>query len=232
MATKEKAPKKSLSNELGDLAKILTGEMKLRMQEDEMEKVKKKAIERQKDIRRQKIVKGEEKIEKEDPTQKKVVQNIKLFEWEAPIRFKMPFDSRTYLLVVGACLVFIVFLAVLGNYGLMAAIIAMLFFVYAAGTIEPIKVKHMVTTRGIDSLGKLYEWFMLEDFWFSDKEGQNLLVVGTKLRVPGRLMMLVDKKDRAAIFVLLQDKLLYKEIRKQGRVEKMSLGEYIPMEKI
>lgn len=232
MASEKNPSKNTLSSELGDLAKILTGEMKLRMEEEEMDKIKKKAVAREKDIRRKKIIKGEEKMEKEDPSEKKVVQNIRLFEWEAPIRLKVPFNPRTYLLIVGACLLFIVFLAVLGHYGLMASIIALLFFIYTAGTIEPITVKHTITTRGIDSLGRLYEWFLLEDFWFTDKEGQNILVVGTKLRAPGRLLLLIDKKDRGAIFVLLQDKLLYRDIRKQGRVEKMSLGEYIPLEKI
>jgi hypothetical protein len=224
--------KKGLSSELGDLAKILTGEMKLRMKEEELAKVKKKAVERQKEIRRERIVKGEEEIVKDDPTERKVVQNIKLFTWEAPIRLKMPFDVRTYMLTVGACLVFIVFLAVLGHYGLMAAIIALLFFMYVAGTTEPAIVSHTITSRGIDSLGKLYEWFMLNDFWFTEKDGQTMLIVGTKLRMPGELMMLIDKKDRSAIFVLLQDKLLYREIKKQGRIQKMSFGEYIPLEKV
>jgi hypothetical protein len=224
--------KKGLSSELGDLAKVLTGEMKLRMKEEELAKVKKKAVERQKEIRRERIVKGEEEIVKDDPERRKVVQNIKLFTWKAPTRLKMPFNVRTYMLTVGACLVFIVFLAVLGHYGLMAAIIALLFFIYVAGTTEPVTVSHTITSRGIDSLGKLYEWFMLNDFWFTEKEGQTLLIVGTKLRMPGELMMLIDRKDRAAIFVLLQDKLLYREIRKQGRVQKMSFGEYIPLEKV
>jgi hypothetical protein len=232
MAKSKNPSKKGLSGELGDLAKILTGEMKLRMKEEKVEVLKKKAIERQKDIRREKIVTGEEVMEKDDPTEKKVVQNIKLYEWEAPIRFKMPFDARTYLITVGACLVFIVFLAVLGHYGLMASIVALLFFVYVAGTIEPVSVKHRITTRGIDTLGKLYEWFMLESFWFTRKDGQELLVVETKLRAPTRLMLLISEKDRSALFVLLQDKLLYREIKKQGRVEKMSFGEYIPLEKI
>jgi hypothetical protein len=34
------------------------------------------------------------------------------------------------------------------------------------------------------------------------------------------------------IFVLLQDKLLYKDIRKQGKLEKLNFGEYIPLEKV
>jgi hypothetical protein len=232
MAKEKTSNKAGLTSELGDLADILTGEMKLRMKQEELQKVKEKAVERQREVQRAMLVKGEEKLVKEDSAEEKVVQNIKLFEWEAPIRVKMPFDSRTYLLIVGACLVFIVFLAVLGHYGLMASIIALLFFIYVAGTTDPLVVKHTITSRGIDSLGKLYEWYMLKDFYFSDKEGQTLLLVDTKLRVPSQLIMLIDKKDRAAIFVMLQDKLLYKEVRKQGRVEKMSLGEYVPLEKI
>ncbi len=235
MATKKKTVSKkkaSLSGELNDLAKILSGEMQLRMKEEKMEKLKKRAVERQKDIRRKKVVRGEAVLEKDDVTEKTVVQNISLFEWEAPIRVRMPIDPKSYLITVGLCLIFIVFLAVLGHYGLMAAIVALLFFIYVAGTTEPINVKHKITSRGVDSMGKLYEWFMLDEFWYTKREDQYMLIITTNLRIPAKLIMLVSKKDMSPLFVLLQDKLLYKDIRKQGKVEKMTFGEYVPLEKI
>jgi len=235
--SKRKASGKTggLKNELEDLAKILSGEMSLRMKEEELEKVKKEAIENQKDIRRKKVVKGKVRLVesgKDDVPVEKVVQRIKLFEWKAPIRYTFVFDAKYFLIIVGLSLLFILFLAILGHYGLMASIIALLFFIYVAGTVKPMNVSHAVTSRGIDTLDQLYEWFMLDDFWFSEKNNQQMLIVRTKLRVPHKLIMLLDKKDRTSIFVLLQDKLLYRDIRKQGWLEELTYGDYIPLEKV
>jgi len=224
--------KKGFKKELEDLAKILSGEFQLRMNQEKVERLKIKAIEKQKNDRRKKIVKGEEVLKKEDPSERKVVQNIKLYKWEAPIRFEIPFNIKTFFIIVAVCLIFILFLAILGHYALMVAIIALLFFIYAAGTTEPVNVTHVVTARGIETMGTLYEWFMLDEFYFTIKGGQTLLTVTTKLRVPSCLMMLVSEKDRAPLFILLQDKLLYKDIKKQSRLDVLNYGNYIPLEKI
>lgn len=221
-----------LQKELTDLAKYLSGEADLRAKQEKVEKLKKEAVEKQKNIRRKEIVEKSVVLEKDDVTEKKIVQKISLFDWEAPIRFKFPLDLKSYMITVGLSMIFVVYLAVLGHYGLMAALIALLFFVYVSGTVAPIQVKHSVTTRGIETMDRLYEWFMLEDFWFTKKEEEYMLNINTKLRMPARLLMIVDKKDMATIFVLLQDKLLYRDIKKQGFTEKRSYGEYIPLESI
>jgi hypothetical protein len=238
-----KSEKKSrVKGELSDLAKILSGEMALREKEEKMKEMKEKAIKKQKSRTRKKIKKGEleldpveyEKEITEDKSKddKKVVQNIELYSWEAPIRTTALFDMRIFMGIVAVSLAFILYLSILGHYGLMAVIIALLFFVYVAGTTEPVEVEHSVTTKGIDSLGKLYEWYMLDEFFFSQKNGEYMMVVETKLRAPSSLIMLLDEEEMAALFVLLQDKLLYKDIRKQSRFHKMTYGEYIPLEEI
>lgn len=225
-----------VQKEISDLAKIITGEMALEKKEKKLEEEKKKAIEEQKTRIRKEIVKGDKQLVTDpdslpkDP--EKVVQNIKLFEWDAPIRIKFPFDKKTFITIVAISLAFVLYLAILGHYWLMASIIALLFFVYVAGTTEPQEVTHKITARGIDSIGKLYEWYMLDQFWFTEKNGQQLLIVSTNLRLPAKLMMVLDEKDRTAIFLLLHDKLLYKDIRKQSKVDISTYGEYIPLEKI
>ncbi|KKR06491.1 MAG: hypothetical protein UT34_C0001G0532 [candidate division WS6 bacterium GW2011_GWF2_39_15] len=229
MKTEKK--KSGFSTELSDIAKVLSGELQLRKREEEVEKLTQKAVKKQKDLRRKKIIEGEARVETEDKL-KKVVQKIKLYEWEAPIRFNQPFNPKMFLVLTGVMLLFIMYLAVLGHYGLMASIIALLFFFYVAGTTPPITVKHEINTKGIDSLGKLYEWFLLDTFWFTKREDQYLLVVGTKLRLPNKLMMIVGEKEVKPIFLLLQDKLLYKDIRRWSKLDQMNFGEYIPIEKI
>jgi len=223
-----------MNKELNDLVKIISGEMALEKKEKALEKAKKQAVEEEKNTRRRKIVEGKAKLEK-DPVQeegKKVVQNIKLFEWEAPDRYELAYNTKSYMLIVALSLVLILLLAILGHYFLMGAIIALLFLIYVLGTTKPQMVKHKITARGIDTGGRLYEWYVMRDFYFTRKNKQIFLVIGTKLNMPGALLFLLSEKDKDAIFVLLQEQLLYKDIRKQGRLEKWNFGEYIPLEKI
>jgi len=217
---------------LKNLADFLTGEKALREKEEEIQKAKKKAIKDEKDKRRKKIIKGEVQLE-EDPVQKKeVVQNIKLFEWSAPERYQIKLNQKGFLVVIALSLGFIALLAVLGKYFLIAAIISVLFVVYAAATTKPLIVRHKITKRGIDTAGKLYEWYMLESFHITKKEDTYTIIVNTKLNFPRVLIMLAKKKDKDAIFVILQKHLLYEDIKKQNKIDIISYGEYIPLEKV
>jgi len=211
---------------------LISREKSLREKEEKIQEEKKRAIEEQKDKRRRKIIEGEMKIE-EDPVQKKeVVQNIKLFEWEAPERYQIKLNSKGFKIILVLSLAFIVLLAILGKYFLIAAIISVLFVLYAAGTTKPLIANHKITKRGIDTTNELYEWYMLDSFFFAEKEEYYTLVVNTKLKFPRVLIMLVGKKDKDAIFVILQEHLLYQDIKKQDKVEEINYGKYIPLEKV
>lgn len=215
------------------LADFLTGEKALRDKEQSIENAKKEAIKEEKNKRRKKIVEGQAELE-EDPVQKKkVVQNIKLFEWSAPERYQIKLQSKNFLIIVVISLLFISLLAVLGKYYLIAAIISVLFVIYAAGSTKPLIAKHKITARGIETVGKLYEWYMLEDFYFCKKGNMYTLLVQTKLNFPKALVLLCNEKDKDPIFVILQKKLLYRDIRKKlSKVDVLSFGEYVPLERI
>lgn len=221
-----------VNTEINKIVDLITGEKVLRDRENREKEEKKKAVELEKDRRRKDIVKGRTKLEGETEEKKEVVQNIKLFSWKAPDRYEFKYESKSFLIIVVLSLLFILFLAILGQYFMMAAIIAMLFFVYVAGTTKPIIVEHKVTAKGIDTGGKLYEWYMLDSFYFTRRKDVVSLLVDTKLNFPGMLILLIDEKDKDALFVLLQERLLYKDIRKQSKLDRMSYGEYIPLEEI
>ena len=227
-----KSVKKKITTEFSDILDILSGEMQLREKEESIKKLKEEAISKQKAIKRVKVASRDIVLEDSDIPIKKVVQNIKLFEWEAPDRYEISFESKGFWVILSISLLFILFLAILQQYYLMATIISLLFFVYVAGTNKPMIIKHKITARGIDTGGRLYEWFTLDNFWFSIKNGQYLLVVETKLRYPKALLMLLDQADKDALFVLLQEKVLYKDIRKQSKIDILTYGQYIPFEEI
>ncbi len=224
--------KTKVGDEFTEIAKILSGEMQLREREEKIAKMKEEAIKKEKADFRKKVAQKELVMEESDIETKDVVQNIKLFEWEAPDRIELKIESKTFWIILSASLLFILLLAILGNYWLMAAIIALLFFIYVLSTNKPETVSHKITARGIDTGDRLYEWFMLNNFWFSIKNGQYFLIVETKLRFPKALILLLNNADKDAIFVLLQKKVLYKDIRKQSRIDRMSYGDYIPFEEI
>ncbi len=221
-----------IKNEFSDILDILSGEMQLREKEEKIAKMKEEAKTRQKAEYRKKVAEKEIVLEESDIPVKNVIQNIKLFEWDAPDRYRFNFNTKTFWSILAVSLLFVLFLAILEQYYLMASIIALLFFIYVSGTNRPIRVKHRITARGVDTGGKLYEWFMLDNFWFSIKNGQYFLIVETRLRYPKALILLLDKVDKDALFVLLQEKVLYKDIRKQGRVDILTFGNYIPFEEI
>lgn len=227
-----KTLKKSIGGEFNDIMDILSGEMQLREKEEKIEKLKDDAKKKHKAEKRRKVVEKEFVLEESDIPTKKVIQNEKLFEWEAPDRYAFNFQTKTFWVLLALILMFILYLAILGQYFLMAAIVGLVFFVYVAGTNKPIQVKHKITSRGIDTGNKLYEWFMLENFWFSIKNGQYMLIVESKLRYPKALIMLLEGADKDAIFVLLQEKVLYKDIRKQSKLDVLTYGDYIPFEEI
>ncbi len=228
---KQKDQETQIDKEVKDLGNILSGEMALREKKEEILKEKKKAIEQQKKRIEKGLKDGSLKI-KELEKNKKVVQKINLFEWEAPIRVPFQFEKRNFLLVVALCLLFIFYLAIVEQYLLMFAIIALLFLIYVAGTTKPVNVNHKITARGVETMNVLYEWYQLESFFFTKKKGEELLIIETNLRLPSRLIMLVGEKNRDSIFLLLQDQLLYKDIKKQHFLDKISIGEYIPLEEL
>ena len=223
--------KNVVSKELSDLGKILSGEMALKEKEEEILKLKKKAIEEQRKKIKDGLKSGDVKM-KDLKKNKKVVQKIKLFEWESPIRVPFNFEMKNFLIVVAVCLLFILFLAILGHYILMFAIISFLFLVYVAGTTKPVDVKHTITAKGVETLDVLYEWYMLDTFYFTKKKGHHLLILDTNLRFPAQLFLIIKKREMLTIFLLLQDQLLYKDVKKQNSWNKINLGEYIPLEKI
>jgi hypothetical protein len=73
---------------------------------------------------------------------------------------------------------------------------------------------------------------VLDNFYFTKKKSQNFLIVNTKLAFPSTLIMLLDEDDRLPVFLLLQEYVLYQDIKKQKRLEKLNFGEYISLEEV
>lgn len=160
----------------------------------------------------------------------KIVQLKNLYTWESPMRIPIQFEKKSFIIVIALSLIFILYLTILGKYFLMLAVIAILFVIYVASVTPTTNVKHSITTRGIFSIDKLYEWFMLDEYWFSKKGETIFMIVKTKLRFPTSLIILVKESQIDDIFKTLVYRLPYRINNKYILGEKLSFGEIIPSE--
>ncbi len=225
---------KDEKKEINTLYDIISGEKSLRERDKKISEMKKNAIKEMKNKRRKEIIEKDVEIEKDPVQNRKVVQNIKLFEWSSPDRYQLKFSNKNFLMIVALSLVLILLLAILKHYLMMGSVIAVLFLLYVSGTTKPITISNKITARGIESYDKLFEWYMLDSFYFCKKETSEYysLIVETKLNIPRVLFLISSQEDKDALFVLLQDKLMYKDIRKQSRLDEITYGKYIPLEKV
>lgn len=163
----------------------------------------------------------------------KLVNRI-IYKWEAPDRIAYRKDvakvSGVGFLVLGLAL----YLVWVGQALLALGVIAIFIFYYIITTVPPIKVTHRIETYGIRTLGKLYPWENLVQFWFAELDGHLVLYVDTTLDLPGRLFFLVDDPIKAQeILQVLGNFLPYKILSKgQSFFQKLTEGTYIAPEDI
>lgn len=127
------------------------------------------------------------------PNITKNFEEKELYSWDAPVRiFKRwernsPF-SLAILATIGLCLLLIV----LQEYMLAGTIIILTALCIILATIAPPITHHKITNKGIFSLGKLYLWEELGQFWFAERKGTTIMYVETKLHYPGKLFFIVQ----------------------------------------
>jgi len=136
-----------------------------------------------------------------------------LLEWESAERPFKRRDKRYFiiiLLIIGAVSLLLIYMQELL---LIAVLLAALFVTYALSTVEPNTVKHVISTKGVESAGRIYTWDQLKLFWFGRKFDQEVLNLDTKLRFPGRIVIVLPAAvDREALknallsYILFLDK--------------------------
>lgn len=160
-------------------------------------------------------------------------QEETLLVWKSASR---PFKKREkeFFTTIGAIVFLLaVILVFIKEFLLIGAILALAFVAYVLATIPPEEVEHKITSLGLESVGHFYKWEELVAFWFAEKWGQPLLVVTTKLKFPGRLVILTGTEDREKIKALLSKNLAFKEKPEKNWMDDAAkwLSEKVPLEK-
>jgi hypothetical protein len=173
---------------------------------------------------------GDKSTEDKAPdAQDSVKQRKVLLEWESPMRHFKKMDRKKFFLILFGVMAFFVVLVILQQYWLMLAIAAVMFMVYAWGTVPPAELHHVITNKGIESAGSDVEWENLTEYWYTKKDDQYILNVKTNVRLPGKFIMLVNEDQLWKTHEILSNRLKYKDMRKQDKLSKVLDGVWVDL---
>ena len=168
------------------------------------------------------------------PQEPQTPKEIKtLLEWKSPSR---PFKrrDRDYFTTIAAIVFLIgVILLFIKEFLLIGVMLALMFVSYVLATVEPEEVDHKITTEGIDSGGKSYRFTELKDFYLTKKWEAEILNVNTKLKFPGRLLVLLGNMEQKKVKEELGKYLSYRETPILTWMDKAAdwISKKVPLEK-
>lgn len=137
----------------------------------------------------------------------KPIQEKTLFSWRANLR---PFEkkSKEFYLNAGAILSvvsLIIFIA--EGWVPVILLIAFAFLYFILHSVEPEIVDYQITNFGIKIKNELISWDKITNFWIEEKNNICKLVIGTVF-LPGKLEIVIDKKDKEKIKSIVKDYVL------------------------
>lgn len=176
---------------------------------------------------------GSETVYAQD--QGKIPEDIKveklILEWTSPAR---PYKKRSrefYTTVLSIAFLLAVILLLLREFLLIGVIIAFAFLSYVLATHKPEDVLHQLTTKGIRTDGRLFEWTELTNFWMKKEWNQEMVICKTVKALPGVILMVIDPKKREQIIKAIGEKIPL-EKPEDSFVDKAGkwLGDKVPLE--
>ncbi len=89
------------------------------------------------------------------------------------------------------------------------------FLYYVLSTVEPGKIEYKVTNKGIKISGRLTAWQYLNRFWFSERSGSEIMIIGSFL-VPGRLELVINPEIKEKLKKEISAYIPYEEVSATG----------------
>ncbi len=131
--------------------------------------------------------------------------------WKSPARPFKRRDREYFTTIAAIVFLLAVILLFLKEFLLIGVILAFMFVSYVLATVSPEEVEHKITTEGITTGSKSYLWNEMKDFYFVEKWGSKIVNINTKLKFPGRLIILLGDQDEKKIKEELGKYLSYRE---------------------
>jgi len=127
----------------------------------------------------------------QDPIQEKID-----ISWNSPSRLFKRRDKEYFTNIAAIVFLLVVILIFAREFMLVAAVLSIVFLVYVLSTVPPEEVKHSISSLGIESAGHFYRWEELQDFWFEEQWGQQLLIVRPALGTRIVILLGLIQKDQ------------------------------------
>lgn len=154
-----------------------------------------------------------------------------LFEWEAPERAFQRRDRDFWITAVAILALVSVIFIFIKEFFLVIALGSVLFLYYVLSTVPPGRIKNKISNRGIYFGEARYPWELLERFWFKKSLSSELLLIGTKLKFPRQISLVVEEKDKERIREIVAKRIPLLETP-ANTVDKITkwFGERLPLE--
>ncbi len=157
-----------------------------------------------------------------------------LLSWEAPSR---PFrkKDRSYYTTLAVIVILLVLILLLAKeFLLIATILSLAFVTYVLAFVPPHHIRYRISTQGVTINEDFYFWHFLDAFWFKEKDGHKILIIQTRFRFPGQLMLVLPTTDEEKTKKIVARFLPYVEVPYKSWMEKWSEGlqKNFPLENI
>lgn len=156
-----------------------------------------------------------------------------LLSWSAPGRPFIKRGKQFYLTALLIALLIEVILFLFSQYLFMFVIAALVFMGFAFSSMPPRNFHYKISTEGITMEDHFYLWHELYDFYFTRREGMDILHVRTQNFFPGELIISLGDIHRDQIKHVMLPFLPFREIVKPTFQERSGdwLYKNFPLEK-
>lgn len=154
-----------------------------------------------------------------------------LLSWTAPSRLFKKRDKEYFTNIGAIVFLLIVILVFAREFLLIAAVVSIVFLIYVLSTVPPEEVEHRITTLGVESVGRVYRWEELAEFWFDTQWGQTMLQI--KPIVGNRIILLLGREHQNKVKELVAKYIQYREEPEKTWVDNAAtwLSDKVPLEK-
>lgn len=151
--------------------------------------------------------------------------------WMSPSRLFKKRDKEYFTNVGAIVFLLAVILVFAREFALIAALFAVVFFVYVTSTVPPEEIRHILTSLGLETGGSFYRWEDLQDFWFEEQWGQVMLVVRPAIGV--RLIILLGDQDKERVRDIVAKHIPFRENPEKSWLDNAAawVSKTIPLEK-
>lgn len=157
-----------------------------------------------------------------------------LLSWHAPDRIYHKKGREYYINIILIILIIEVLLFLFHQFTLMILIVTFGFLVFALAVMPPNTTRYRISSQGIALDESFFLWRELYDFYFTQREGQDVLHIRTAEYYPGEVVVHLGEMHKEQIISVLVQFLPYRESVQKTFMEKSGdwLSNTFPLDKL